>query len=147
LIDERARPPYLRIRVGEDEPERFDRVALQREAEVGDGSDRRRAPAALREGRGVGRDGEEVVEKGVRPPLPAVIDGHRHGGGGGGRDCRAPAKVAAVSSAVSTSRIPEQRGRGGGWVGISWTTRTGPVAVRPETLTRSRPCGHTGGSA
>jgi hypothetical protein len=45
-----------------------------------------------------------VVEEGVCPPLSAVIHGHHHGGGG--RGCRAPAKVVAVSSVESPSSCP-----------------------------------------
>jgi hypothetical protein len=80
-MDACARPTYLRIRVGEDEPERFDRVEIQREteAEFGDGSGRRRAAAALPEGRGVGGEGEGIVEEGVQPALPPALDVHRHG--------------------------------------------------------------------
>jgi hypothetical protein len=82
FIDARARPTYLRIRVGEDETERLDRVEIQREAEAefGDGSGRRRASAALPEGRGVGGEGEGVVKEGVQPALPPARDVHRHGG-------------------------------------------------------------------
>ena len=67
--------PYLRIGVGEDEPERFEGVGLEADPEfLGDG---RRAPAPLRlqlrEGEGV----VAVAQEGPRPALPPVRHGRR----------------------------------------------------------------------
>ena len=87
---------HLWIGAGEDELERFDRVGLQREAEVGGGRGRR-AAAALHQARQV--EGVASAEESVRPALPARHDGRPHVAGGGGR-VRAPAAPADAERSV-----------------------------------------------